>query len=95
MQPESVWPTIWRRFLFLSEAGAELRIDRIRRELSAPAIQSVDPEDGRYLLGCLDSAIREISTKTEEISALKTRNADLLSLAKSLSPRNATTILDH
>jgi hypothetical protein len=46
--------------LFLSGDGAELRIDRIRRELSSPAIEYVDPDDGRFLLGCLDTANSEI-----------------------------------
>jgi hypothetical protein len=88
----SVWPTVWRRFLFLSDEDAEPRIDRVRRELASP-IESVDPDDGRFLLKCLDAANREIGAKTQEIDALKIRNADLLSLAQSLSPRDANTIL--
>lgn len=77
----------------MSDEGAELRIDRVRRELSSPSIESVDPDDGRFLLECLDAANREISAKTHEISALEIRNADLLSLAQRLSPRDGTTIL--
>ena len=78
----------------MSDEGAELRIDRIRREISSPSIEYVDPDDVRFLLGCLDTANSEINAKTKEIGALKIRNADLQSLAKSLSPRDATTILD-
>ena len=79
----------------MSDEGADRRIQRIRLELSSRSFEPTDPQDVRFLLECLDSATQEINAKAREINVLKIRNQDLQTLARSLSPRNTATLLDH